>query len=159
MSSTNNTKLRNVLVNLDVISKLEKMDKLNTYYQNFSREKPSMLTSLSRWVRSDDQMKTCLALEELINTCISLIRNHEYDENSSVKLVRYLMASRQGLDNLRYTYSDNEITYAMLTLIIETVDDIPKMFKDIYKRVEEEYKTTTNEHDNELEEASGHEEP
>lgn len=140
MSSTNNTNLRNILVNLDVISRLEKMDKLNTYYQNFIREKPSVITSFSRWFRNDDQLKTCMSLEALVNQCMDSLSKKQFDDNSSIKLIKYLMASRNGIENLRYTYSDNDTTNAMLTLIIETIDEIPNMFKEWYKKVEEEYK-------------------
>lgn len=137
MSTTNNTSLRNILVNLDVISKVEKMDKLNTYYKNFVREKPGMFTSLARWIRNDDQIKTCNGIEDLINSCMNLLKGTDLNEASTIKLLRYMLSCRIGLENLRHTYIENDTTNAMLTLLIETLDELPKMFPEQCKLIEQ----------------------
>lgn len=135
---------RNLLVNLGVIAKLEKMDKLNTMYQIFYREKPSFFTSLSRWYRDDNQDKTMLAVEELINQALLALENENYSSRESVKLFKYVYGCVDGLSNLRMTYKDKDSTYEHITILIETIKELPQTFPSIHQRYLEMYSNPMN---------------
>lgn len=141
---------RNTLVNLGVIGKLEKMDKLNTFYQIFYREKPGILQSFQRWLRDDNQMKTSSAIEDLVNGAITAIENNVYDKTRTLKLYKYLLESENGIVNLRETYKNNDSTDEQLTIIIDTLRELPLTFPTLHREYLSKYIQVINEEEDEI---------
>lgn len=121
------------MVNLGVVSKLEKMDKLNVMYQIFYREQPGLFTYLSRRWRQDSPDKTMCAVEELIDQAMVTLENNNFPLKQSVKLFKYLYESENGLVNLRSTYKEKDDIDERATILIEIVRDLPTTFPTLFE--------------------------
>lgn len=138
---------RNMLVNLDVLSKVEKLDKLCTCYKIFYREKAGFYTWLSRRYRLENKDKSIEGVETLINTCFLSLERKTYQDKDLVKLIKYIMDARQGLLNLKYTYSEHDDTVASLRILLEIIDDLPTNYPDLYAKYLEKYNVDNIEFD------------
>lgn len=130
--------LTDILVNLDVIAQVAKMEKLNTFYSKFEREKPSWITPIKRYWRGDYSEKTVNAIDKLVDAAVKSIEKQSYDERTLFKIYKFLMRAVAGLKNLRYTYDDIDSTRSHLSIIIDRLEELPTLFTVFNKRYKDE---------------------
>jgi hypothetical protein len=104
-----------LVVNLKVLKKLEKHQKLNTHGVFLNVEAKSIIPEfIRRWRRGDDRNITLQQINATVATSIELIPRH-------AMLKKYLAEVVPGLENLKETYSTCSQTCARLDAIIDTI--------------------------------------
>jgi hypothetical protein len=102
--------LEHVIVELHVLSQLKKGQKLNCRGQFLDIESTSMMPeSVRRWYRHDSRNEMILVLTRIINQAIQLDIQH------------YLQNARNGLENLKQTYSHCHQTVARLNMLTDKI--------------------------------------
>lgn len=107
----------NIIVNLNVLSKLEPNKKLITKENYLNVEKDGLIPeSLKRSWRGDSRDETIKKLETIIGKAIGLKDNNETIKDLLVKC-------KLGLNNLKQTYSTCELTKARIDSILLQIDN------------------------------------
>lgn len=127
----------NMLINLEVISGLEKMDKLNTFYNVFQREKPGVLTTMKRWIRDDSKDRTVNAIHRLVRDSIIAIKEKKYNDIQLYDLYRYTVKAKRGLQNLLSTYNEYDAVTAHITIIINEIEKLEDKYREIWPLAEQ----------------------
>lgn len=111
------------VINLKVVAKLKRGQKLNTRLQQYTIEPtPGTISAVSsaviRWFGGESRMQTVQSLDNLVTSCIkrSLLNTEE-----TYSLVEQMYQTSLGVDNLIYTYKDDETTVSGLELIQQKI--------------------------------------
>jgi RNA polymerase-binding transcription factor DksA len=116
--------IENVIINLKVVSKLIKNQKINTYQSHLNIEQESIVPeAIRRWHRHDNRD---IALNK-INTSIDVAI--EYDKKNleqTYNIKKHLNESIQGLLNFKETYSLCSQTGSRIDLMIEKINTYTK---------------------------------
>ena len=108
------------LVNLKVVARLKRGQKLNTRMHYFQIvDKSSFYPSaFYRWINGESREQTISSLTELVNSCI----NTDVLRKDDIPIiVEEVVKTSAGLCNLIFTYSDETTVESALTLIIEQI--------------------------------------
>lgn len=108
------------LVNLKVVARLKRGQKINTRMHYFQIVDKSVLNSMAifRWFNGESREQTISSLTELINSCI----NTDILKKDDIPiLIEELIKTSGGLCNLIFTYSDDSTVESSLTLLIEHI--------------------------------------
>ena len=144
---SNNT-FAELLSNLKFLSKIKKDQKINV--RDMFIQENNWTTSLSRTVYKVDNRKNTLHfIQNLINnsfsTCKTLINNSS-DNNSEYtmtqSLLKGLLNSRQGIQNLKYTYKEDIHFPCVLDTIIENINVQIIEFNEIHLDWDDDDKIT-----------------
>jgi hypothetical protein len=131
---SNNT-FAELLSNLKFLSKIKKDQKINV--RDMFIQENNWTTSLSRTVYKVDNRKNTLHfIQNLIttsfSTCKSLINSdNKSDYTMNQSLLNGLLKSRDGIENLKYTYKDDIHFACILDTIIENINVQIIQFNDI----------------------------
>jgi len=131
---SNNT-FAELLSNLKFLSKIKKDQKINV--RDMFIQENNWTTSLSRTVYKVDNRKNTLHfIQNLIttsfSTCKSLINSdNKSDYTMNQSLLNGLLKSRNGIENLKYTYKDDIHFACILDTIIENINVQIIQFNDI----------------------------
>jgi len=132
---SNNT-FAELLSNLKFLSKIKKDQKINV--RDMFIQENNWTTSLSRTVYKVDNRKNTLHfIQNLIttsfSTCKSLIHNSDNKSEYTMaqSLLKGLLSSRHGIENLKYTYKDDIHFACILDTIIENINAQIIQFNDI----------------------------
>lgn len=108
------------IVNLKVVAKLKKGDKLNTRLQHYGIEPPGIFStaSIMRWINGESRRQTINALDTLITSCI---KQANLSDNEIATLVEQLYHTSTGIENLIFTYKDDVTSVSGLELIIQKI--------------------------------------
>jgi len=107
-----------VIVNLKVLGKVGKQQKIVTRDAFFNIEAKSVVPEcLRRWKRGDDRNSTLVKINQLVKAAFKLL-----PDQPEVK--GYMMSSIQGLENLKETYSTCSQTCARLDAVIDRLKTI-----------------------------------
>lgn len=109
------------MVNLKVVSKLKRGQKLNTRMHYFQIVEKSVFNSVGffRWLNGESREQTISSLTELVNSCI----NTDVLKKDEIPIiVKEVVKTSEGLCNLIFTYSDDSTVESSLTLIIEQIE-------------------------------------
>ena len=135
---SNNT-FAELLSNLKFLSKIKKDQKINV--RDMFIQENNWTTSLSRTVYKVDNRKNTLHfIQNLINnsfsTCKTLINNssdnNKSDYTMAQSLLKALLNSRNGIQNLKYTYKEDIHFACVLDTIIENINVQITEFNDIH---------------------------
>ena len=132
---SNNT-FAELLSNLKFLSKINKDQKINV--RDMFIQENNWTTSLSRTVYKVDNRKNTLHfIQNLIttsfSTCKSLIHSdNKSDYTMAQSLLKGILNSRNGIENLKYTYKDDIHFACILDTIIENINVQITEFNDIH---------------------------
>ena len=106
-------------INLKILSKLQDQSKLNTSNDLFYIEKSTFYNPISiwRWLRGDSRYMTIKKIDQVIEKA-SLLLSKTKDMN----LLIHLKNSRQGLDNIKKTYSDDITITAAIDRLLDKIN-------------------------------------
>ena len=112
------------LINLKVVAKIKRGDKLNTRLQQFSIETNSgtfgnIAGSFFRYFSGESRMQTVFALDTLITSSIAKTHGLNCEELEAFKLQLYQTGG--GIENLIYTYKDDQTTTSGLELVSQKI--------------------------------------
>lgn len=119
-------------INLKIISKLEKGQKLNCKRELFTIEQQDMFyySSILRWIREDSRHRTFTALSNLIKDCLNDIEFNTYGSHNTKKLIIQLISSLNGIKSLMYTY-DSDITFqSSMELLIDSIEIVKEKYEE-----------------------------
>ena len=114
-----NPELNEVIVNLNVLSKLEKNKKLITkqQYLNIDTSSTKLTSAVTRWWREEGRDDALKKIDWLITKSEQFLKT-----NSEIEV--YLKNAITGLENLKQTYSSCTQTQARLDVIIDKIKKI-----------------------------------
>jgi hypothetical protein len=109
------------IINLKVVAKLKRGEKLNTRLQHYTIEPPGFLSpaALYRWMGGESRRQTIQSLDSLITSCINQGR---MGAEEIASLVEQLQQTTIGVENLMYTYKDDHTTVSGLELIMQKIN-------------------------------------
>lgn len=114
-----NPEINEIIVNLNILSKLEKNRKLITkqQYLNIDTSKTKITEAFSRWWREEGRDDTLKKIDWLV------LKSEQYLK-SNPEIEDYLKNAISGLENLKQTYSNCTQTQARLDVIIDKINKI-----------------------------------
>lgn len=102
-----------VVVNLKVLGKVGKQQKIVTRDAYFNIEVKSIVPEcVRRWKRGDDRNTTMVKINQLVKAAFKMLPDHP-------EIKSYMVDSVQGLENLKDTYSNCSQTCARLDAVID----------------------------------------
>ena len=112
--------LNELLTKLTVISLIEKDYKLNVSNLSFVAS-TSWSGSVSRYLYGESRKNLMTMLNNVIQDTIHAIA--DYENTEFVKLiVNHLLASRDGIVNIKYTYEKDPNIQAQIEVLLENID-------------------------------------
>lgn len=122
-----------LIVNLTILSQVEKNRKLLTKDTYLNMEQKTQLLqvpeAVRRWWRGDNRDNTLKKIDLIINKAIDFIDND---------VIEYLRKSIKGIENLKETYTDDTQTRARLDVVIDRINNAIKKFTDSNNKDEDE---------------------
>ena len=113
--------IEEIMINLKILHKLEKNQKLITRGSYLNVETPSLVPEfLRRWNRQDNRTETLKKINVIVNAAIDLINKH--DDTFNIK--EYLTNAKEGINNLKETYSTCCQTCARLDIILDKINTV-----------------------------------
>jgi hypothetical protein len=120
-----------LIINLKVLSKLDKNNKITTKEKFLNLQSSYMLPeALSRWWNGDNRDESLKFLDNLATKSIKFL-------NENDDLLQNIKESLIGLENLKDTYSKCTQTNARLDVIIEKINKGIQEYED-YKKINDE---------------------
>jgi hypothetical protein len=111
--------IEEIVINLKILSQLDKNQKLITRGSYINIESPSLIPEfIRRWNRQENRAETIKKINTIINSAIDLIDNtdNKYD------IKQYIIDSKLGIQNLKETYSTCSQTCARLDVILDKIN-------------------------------------
>ena len=116
-----------VIVNLKVLGKVGKQQKIVTRDAFFNIEAKSLVPEcLRRWKRGDDRNSTLVKINQLVKAAFKILPDQP-------EIKGYMILSIQGLENLKETYSACSQTCARIDAVIDRLKTI-----EVEKNIPEE---------------------
>lgn len=115
------------VINLKVVAKLKRGDKLNTRLYRFTIDETSIFSPafFLRWVNGESRDQTIDALDTLISSCIT---QNGLSQRETTDLVDQLMMTSRGIKNLAETYKDDQTCVAGIEMILEKIEFFVKKY-------------------------------
>ena len=112
--------LEEIIVNLRILNKLDKHQRLKTRGAYLNIEANSLIPEfIRRWKREDNRNETIKKINTVINTAISNINTDKFD------MKQYIVDAKVGIENLKDTYATCTQTCARLDLILDKINLLP----------------------------------
>ena len=112
--------LEETIINLRVLNKLDKNQKLITRGAYLNIETKSLVPEfVRRWNRQDNRFETIKKINAVINSAISNLETDKFD------MKQYLKDAKIGIENLKETYATCTQTCARLDIILDKIDLAP----------------------------------
>ena len=111
--------IEEIVINLKILSQLDKNQKLVTRGAYINIEGPSLIPEfIRRWNRQENRAETIKKINNIINFAIDIIDNtdNKYD------IKQYIIDSKLGIQNLKETYSTCSQTCARLDVILDKIN-------------------------------------
>lgn len=111
------------VINLKVVAKLKRGQKLNTRLQQYTIEPtPGTISAFTsgvvRWFGGESRLQTVQSLDNLVTSCI---RRGNLTADELHCLLKQMYETSLGVDNLMVTYSDDDTTVSGLELIQQKI--------------------------------------
>ena len=111
------------VINLKVVAKLKRGQKLNTRLQQYTIEPtPGTISAFTsgvvRWFGGESRLQTVQSLDNLVTSCI---RRGNLTADELQFLVKQMYETSLGVDNLMITYKDDDTTVSGLELIQQKI--------------------------------------
>jgi hypothetical protein len=105
-----------IIINLTIISQIERGNRLMTRGSFLNIEPRSIIPeSIRRWNRQDNRNETLKRLNNVVNHAILILPTNGFHVKS------YLENSKQGIINLKETYSTCNQTCARLDILLDKI--------------------------------------
>jgi hypothetical protein len=105
------------IINLKVISKLKRGEKLNTRLHRFTIDGSYFHPRfLFRWLNSESRDQTIDAIDALVTSCVC------QEGTANEELVEQLIQTAKGIGNLQSTYNEDQTTCAGIEMILEKIE-------------------------------------
>jgi len=112
--------LEEIIINLKILQKLEKNQKLITRGAYLNVETHSLIPEfLRRWNRQDNRAETLKKINTIVNAAIELM-----NKTDTFNIKDYLISAKDGINNLKETYSTCCQTCARLDIILDKINSI-----------------------------------
>lgn len=116
---------RETISRLKFIGKIQIGDKVNLKFMYMQPD--GLMTQLSRSINQDNRTKTLIFLQDTINKTFEIFKFYEKSENNSEQIMCFnlyndLKLSKQGLNNLKETYSTDVKFTCDIDTLIQTID-------------------------------------
>jgi hypothetical protein len=116
---------RETISRLKFIGKIQIGDKVNLKFMYMQPD--GLMTQLSRSINQDNRTKTLIFLQDTINKTFEIFKFYEKSENNSEQIMCFnlyndLKSSKQGLNNLKETYSTDVKFTCDIDTLIQTID-------------------------------------
>jgi predicted transglutaminase-like cysteine proteinase len=112
--------IEEIIINLKILQKLEKNQKLITRGAYLNIEAPSLIPEfIRRWNRQDNRVETLKRINTIVNSAIENL-----DKNEIFNIKEYLVGSKEGINNLKETYSTCSQTCARLDIILDKINTV-----------------------------------
>jgi len=109
--------LEETIINLRILNKLDKNQKLITRGAYLNIEAPSLIPEfMRRWNRQDNRYETIKKINSVINSAISNIETDKFD------MKQYVVDAKIGIENLKETYATCTQTCARLDIILDKIN-------------------------------------
>jgi hypothetical protein len=110
--------IEEIIINLKILSQLDKNQKLITRGSYINIEGPSLIPEfIRRWNRQENRSETLKKINGIINAAIELI-----DKETKYDVKEYIINSKIGIQNLKETYSTCSQTCARLDIILDKIN-------------------------------------
>ena len=110
--------IEEIIINLKILSQLDKNQKLITRGAYINIEGPSLIPEfVRRWNRQENRSETLKKINSIINSAIELI-----DKDNKYDVKQYIIDSKNGIQNLKETYSTCSQTCARLDIILDKIN-------------------------------------
>ena len=107
--------IEEIIINLKLLEQVEKGQKLITRYAYLNIEPTTFIPEcIRRWKRQDNRNETIKTINRIINDALSLLTKEP-------RIKMYLRKSKQGIMNLKDTYSMCHQTCARLDMILDKI--------------------------------------
>ncbi len=127
-----------LIINLKVLSKLDKNNKLTTKEKFLNLQSSYLLPeAISRWWNGDNRDESLKFLDNLATKSIKFL-------NENDDLLQNIKESLVGLENLKDTYSKCTQTNARLDVIIEKINKGIKEYENLKKINDEKLSNSVN---------------
>ena len=127
-----------LIINLKVLSKLDKNNKLTTKEKFLNLQSSYILPeAISRWWNGDNRDESLKFLDNLATKSIKFL-------NENDDLLQNIKESLVGLENLKDTYSKCTQTNARLDVIIEKINKGIKEYENLKKINDEKLSNSVN---------------
>ena len=115
------TDVDNIIINLKIISKIQKGQKVSVQGPILSLEYYSYIPEfIRRWFKKDGREKTINQIKFYIDNAIKI------DNNQKHRIINELEQSKKGIENLKVTYNDDVTIIAKIDIILEHIDEYIK---------------------------------
>ena len=106
-----------IIINLTIISQVERGNRLMTRGSYLNIEPRSIIPeSIRRWNRQDNRNETLKRLNNVVNHAILILPTNGF------QVKNYLQNSKQGIINLKETYSTCNQTCARLDILLDKIN-------------------------------------
>ena len=106
-----------IIINLTIISQVERGNRLMTRGSYLNIEPHSIIPeSIRRWNRQDNRNETLKRLNNVVNHAILILPTNGF------QVKNYLQNSKQGIINLKETYSTCNQTCARLDILLDKIN-------------------------------------
>jgi hypothetical protein len=110
--------IEEIIINLKILSQLDKNQKLITRGSYINIEGPSLIPEfIRRWNRQENRSETLKKINSIINSAIELI-----DKDNKYDVKQYIINSKIGIQNLKETYATCSQTCARLDVILDKIN-------------------------------------
>jgi hypothetical protein len=110
--------IEEIIINLKILSQLDKNQKLITRGAYINIEGPSLIPEfIRRWNRQENRSETLKKINSIINSAIELI-----DKDNKYDVKQYIIDSKNGIQNLKETYATCSQTCARLDIILDKIN-------------------------------------
>ena len=110
--------IEEIIINLKILQNLEKNQKLITRGAYLNIESPSLIPEfIRRWNRQDNRVETLKRINTIVNAAIENL-----DNNETFNIKEYLIGSKEGINNLKETYSTCSQTCARIDIILDKIN-------------------------------------
>ena len=117
---------KEVISSLKFIGKLQKGDKINTKFM--FRQQDGFFTKLSRtFINNDNRQNTLSFIQKIINSSLDVFMYYENsnkvsDKGMCINILEDLKQAKNGLQNLKHTYSDDLKFNCDIDTMIQIID-------------------------------------
>jgi hypothetical protein len=109
--------LEETIINLRVLNKLDKNQKLITRGAYLNIETKSLVPEfVRRWNRQDNRFETIKKINAVVNSAISNLETDKFD------MKQYIQDAKIGIENLKETYATCTQTCARLDIILDKIN-------------------------------------
>ena len=109
--------IEETIINLRILNKLDKNQKLITRGAYLNIEAPSLVPeAIRRWNRQDNRYETIKKINAVINSAISNLETDKFD------MRQYIKEAKIGIENLKETYATCTQTCARLDIILDKIN-------------------------------------